>query len=128
MAWKSCSKAKAALAASFGLVCGVAFSPALATDDSAQNESAITAEVETILSLAGDPAYGAYLGGECVTCHRSSGAAPGIPPIAGLPRDYFVVALVEYRAGLRDNEVMRTTAARLKDDEIAALAAHFAAD
>lgn len=88
---------------------------------------AVDGAVEAILALSGDPAYGAYLGGECVTCHRASAAAPGIPQIAGLPKDHFVRALVEYRAGLRDNEVMRTTAARLKDDEIAALAAHFAA-
>lgn len=96
--------------------------------DRQAGEAAVDGEVEAILALPGDPAYGAYLGGECVTCHRASGTAPGIPQIAGLPRNHFVRALVEYRSGLRDNEVMRTTAGRLKDDEIAALAAHFAAD
>ncbi len=90
----------------------------------ADAEPEVAGEVETILALGGDPAYGAYLAGECVTCHRASGGA-GIPQIAGLPADYFVTALVEYRNGLRDNEVMVTTASRLGDAEIAALAAHF---
>ncbi|WP_439604810.1 c-type cytochrome [Shinella sp.] len=84
------------------------------------------AAAQAILALAGDPAYGAYLAGECVTCHRPSGG-PGIPAIAGLPADYLVLALVEYRLALRDNEVMVTTAARLGDADIAALAAHFSA-
>lgn len=101
---------------------------ALATHAHAEtSDPALLAEAETIAAIAGDPAYGQYLGGECVTCHRQSGAAPGIPPIAGLPKDHFVLALVEYRAGARDNEVMVTTARRLSDEEIAALAAHFAA-
>ncbi len=90
----------------------------------ADAEPAVAGDVETILAITGDPAYGAYLAGECVTCHRASGGA-GIPQIAGLPADYFVTALVEYRSGLRDNEVMVTTASRLGDAEIAALAAHF---
>ena len=81
-------------------------------------------EAAAILELRGDPAYGAYLAGECVTCHRPSGS-PGIPPIAGLDPTLFVTALVEFRRGDRHNEVMRTTASRLGDAEIAALAAHF---
>lgn len=84
------------------------------------------AVVAAILALSGDRDYGAYLAGECVTCHRASGG-DGIPPIAGLPADYLVNAIVEYRVGLRDNEVMVSRAAALGDEEVAALAAHFAA-
>jgi len=120
--WPTTGRYRAWLTACF--VLSAAGHPGMAGQTSADN---IEAEVEAILAISADPAYGAYLGGECATCHRASGAAPGIPQIAGLPRDHFVLALVEYRAGLRDNDVMRTTAARLKDDEIAALAAHFAA-
>lgn len=98
---------------------------AMADEDAPSDETAAT--VSAILAIEADPAFGAYLAGECVTCHRASGAAPGIPPIAGLAAETFVTALVEYRAGIRENEVMRTTAARLKDEEIAALAAHFSA-
>jgi cytochrome c len=81
--------------------------------------------VDAILSIDGDPAYGEYLGGECVTCHRRSGPADGIPQISGISDEHFVRAMVEYREKIRTNEVMRTTAARLSDEEIAALAAHF---
>lgn len=83
--------------------------------------------VSAILAMEADPAYGAYLAGECVTCHRQSGGSDGIPPIVGLSAEEMVTALVEYRAGIRDNEVMTVRAARLADEEIAALAAHFAA-
>lgn len=79
-----------------------------------------------ILALDGDAAFGEYLGGECVTCHQSSSAGGTIPPIAGLPVDHTVRALVEYKLGLRANEVMRLMTARLEADEIAALAAYFA--
>lgn len=100
-------------------VAGAAFA-----DTDTSTEAAAAGAAGAILALGGDPAYGAYLAGECVTCHRASGGA-GIPQIAGLPADYLVLALVEYRLALRDNEVMVTTAARLGDAEIAALAAHF---
>ena len=91
---------------------------------------ALTLEAEhavtRILSLEGDPAYGEYLGGECVTCHRQSGGSSRIPPIRGLPADYTVQALVEYKLGIRENEVMKLMTARLAEDEIASLAAYFA--
>lgn len=87
--------------------------------------SAIDATVEAIIAIDGDPAYGEYLGGECATCHRRSAPAEGIPQINGIDENHFVRAMVEYREKIRTNEVMRTTAARLSDEEIAALAAHF---
>lgn len=82
--------------------------------------------VAAIVSVTADPAYGEYLAGDCITCHRRSGPADGIPPIAGLPVEHFVKALVEYRLRIRDNEVMTVRASRLSDEEIAALAHHFA--
>lgn len=82
--------------------------------------------VQRILAIDADPAYGEYLAGECATCHRREGADANIPPIAGLPREHFTRALVEYKTGLRTNEVMKLMTDRLGDAEIAALAAHFA--
>ena len=78
---------------------------------------------EEVFALAGDPAYGEYLGAECAQCH-SNGAA-GSPVIDGLDRRYFITAMHEYRARARENETMRLIAARLSDEEIAALAAYF---
>lgn len=77
---------------------------------------------------AADIALGEYLAGECTACHRlSGGPIGGIPAIAGLPADQIAEALMEYKAGKRDNDVMRNIAARLGFDDMAALAAYFAA-
>lgn len=76
----------------------------------------------------GDPAYGEYLSAQCVTCHRAPATAHdgNIPPIVGLPSPAFVEALLAYRNGQRDNQVMRNVTSTLGDEEIAALAAYFA--
>ena len=78
-----------------------------------------------LLAIPGDPEYGAYLAGECITCHRGDGAAEGIPSITGWPHDDFVIALQAYKHGKREHPVMQLVAGRLSDEEIAALAAHF---
>lgn len=80
---------------------------------------------DIVLKIDGDPAFGEYLAGECVTCHQASGHADGIPSIVGLPKDYFVRSLFEYRTNVRSNEVMKLRVANLANDEIAALAAYF---
>lgn len=82
--------------------------------------------VTAILSEQADPDYGEYLGAECVTCHQRSGVSDGIPAIVGLPIDYAVQALVEYKLGIRTNDVMQLMTKRLANAEIAALAAYFA--
>ena len=104
------------------VVVSLGLSAALAAKDM----TAVDTAVEAIRAIDGDPAYGEYLGGECVTCHRRSGPTEGIPRINGISDAHFVRAMVEYREKIRTNEVMRTTASRLSDEEIAALAAHFA--
>lgn len=76
-------------------------------------------------SPAGDPAYGEYLSGECVTCHQLSGHVDGIPAIVGWPPEMFIIVLTEYKVGIRHNPAMRTIAERLGDAEMAALAAYF---
>ncbi|MCI5076534.1 c-type cytochrome [Oricola sp.] len=81
---------------------------------------------DIVLAMEGDPDYGEYLAGECVTCHQASGHADGIPSIVGLPRDYFITALFEYKTNVRRNEVMKLRVANLANEEIAALAAYFA--
>ncbi len=78
-----------------------------------------------ILAFEGDPEYGAYLAGECITCHRMDGTVEGIPSITGWPLDDFVIALHAYKGGKRVHPVMQMVAGRLSDEEIAALAAHF---
>ena len=79
----------------------------------------------SILAIKGDPEYGAYLSGECTTCHRLSGEDDGIPSIVGWHVEDFVTALHAYKNGYRPHEVMGMVAKRLSEEEIAALAAYF---
>lgn len=78
-----------------------------------------------ILAIVGDPDYGEYLSGECVTCHQASGADKGIPSITGWPADVFVTVMHAYKTEARPHPVMRMMAGKLSDEEIAALAAYF---
>lgn len=78
----------------------------------------------TQAATAADLAYGEYLAGECVACHRQ-GAEAGIPPIDVLPAQDFIRALHEYRDGKRDHALMQNVAKSLGDAEIEALAAYF---
>jgi cytochrome c len=78
-----------------------------------------------ILATVGDPDYGEYLSGECVTCHQASGANEGIPSITGWPQEDFVLAMHAYKAEIRPHPVMRMIAGRLSNEEIAGLAAYF---
>lgn len=80
-----------------------------------------------ILALKGDPEYGEYLSSECTTCHRADGADEGIPSIVLWPEEDFVVAMHAYKSNRRAHPVMNMVAGRLSDEEIAALAAYFAA-
>lgn len=77
-------------------------------------------------SQAGDlEDYGEYLSSECSTCHRLDAFEGGIPPLGHLPRDYFVIAMKEYRTGQRLNPAMVSVANSLNDEEIEALAAYY---
>lgn len=87
--------------------------------------NAALAMTPKIAALEADPDYGQYLSGDCVTCHQISGNAEGIPSIIGLPKNYFITALLEYKFDIRDNKVMKLRVANLSDEEIAALAAYF---
>lgn len=78
-----------------------------------------------VLAIEGDPAYGAYLASECVTCHQASGADEGIPSITGWPIEIFVTVLHAYKNEHRPHPVMQMIARNLSDEEIAALAAYF---
>ena len=70
-----------------------------------------------------DLGYGEYLAGECVTCHRKSGA--GIPQINGVEAEAFVTIMKAYRSKELDNKVMQMMAGRLDDEQIISLAAYF---
>lgn len=95
------------------------------TSPASASEGQAPGFVTEILKIDGDVAYGEYLSGDCVTCHQVTGQAEGIPSIVGIPKDYFIRALVEYKTNVRTNEVMKNRVANLNNEEIAALAAYF---
>ncbi|UUX97182.1 c-type cytochrome [Aquabacterium sp. J223] len=65
----------------------------------------------------------------CTACHGEDGNAPvpGFPSIAGQPRLFIDNQLLMMREGLRDVPAMKPVLEGMTDDEIAALARHFAA-
>lgn len=78
-----------------------------------------------ILGIAGDPDYGEYLSGTCVTCHQVDGSEQGLPSITGWPQAAFVTVMHAYKNKHRENPVMQQFAGALSNEEIAALAAYF---
>lgn len=65
----------------------------------------------------------------CAACHGPNGNAPveQFPSIAGQPRVFLENTLVLIREGLREVPAMQPVMAGMSDDEIIALAKHFAA-
>ncbi|MBX2838050.1 MAG: cytochrome c [Gammaproteobacteria bacterium] len=65
----------------------------------------------------------------CASCHGETGVAiaPLYPNLAGQYESYLVHALKAYRSGDRANAIMMPMAAALTDEDIANLAAYYAA-
>jgi len=67
----------------------------------------------------------------CQSCHGSKGegAITDTPALAGMPPEYFIKTMQEYRDGIRTNDVfsrMRLIAKELSDAEIEAMAHYYA--
>ena len=78
---------------------------------------------------AGDVKAGRQKALQCQTCHGMDGASkmPEAPSLAGQSEIYLVKSLQDYRSGARKNEMMSIVIETLKDQDIADLAAYFAA-
>ena len=78
---------------------------------------------------AGDVKAGRQKALQCQACHGLDGTAkmPEAPNLAGQSEAYLVKSLKDYRGGARKNEIMSIVAQSLKDEDIADLAAYFAA-
>ncbi len=96
-----------------------------ANDPNTAQKNPIPGFTAAVLKLDGDREYGEYLSGECVTCHQVSGHADGIPSIVGIPKEYFITSLFEYKSNIRSNDVMKLRVENLTNEEVAALAAYF---
>ena len=77
----------------------------------------------------GDAAAGRHKALQCQTCHGLDGLAklPEAPHLAGQPEPYLVKALNDYRHGIRKHNMMTIVVAPLTDQDVADLAAYYAA-
>jgi len=78
---------------------------------------------------AGDVKAGRQKALQCQTCHGLDGLSkiPEAPNIAGNPEPYLAKQLDAFRKGERKNEMMSVVAQALSDQDIADLAAYYAA-
>jgi cytochrome c553 len=88
-----------------------------------------------LLPLASAPAAGGGVAAgrrkalQCQTCHGLDGLSklPDAPHLAGQPEQYLVKSLNEYRSGARKHDMMTLVAKALSDQDVADLAAYYAA-
>jgi cytochrome c553 len=78
---------------------------------------------------AGDVAAGRKKATACQTCHGLDGLSkmPDAPNIAGDPEEYLVRQLTAFKKGERKNEMMSIVVQPLSDQDVADLAAYYAA-
>jgi len=78
---------------------------------------------------AGDVKAGRQKALQCQACHGMDGTAkiPEAPNLAGQSEVYLVKSLQDYRSGARKNDMMSIVIQSLKDQDMADLAAYFAA-
>ena len=84
------------------------------------------------ITLEGNAERGAVIGETCKGCHGIPGyfnASPAyhVPKLGGQNADYIEVALQGYRRGTRGHDTMQAQASSLTDQDIADVAAFFAA-
>jgi sulfide dehydrogenase cytochrome subunit len=64
----------------------------------------------------------------CNTCHGYDGVSQGATPsLRGLPPSYFTQAMRDFREGRRTATIMDRLARAYSDEEVAAVAAYYAA-
>lgn len=80
-------------------------------------------------AAGGDTKAGRQKAMQCQTCHGLDGQSrlPDAPNLAGQTEVYLVKALKDYRGGARKNDMMSLVVRNLKDEDIADLAAYYAA-
>jgi cytochrome c553 len=78
---------------------------------------------------AGNVTAGRQKALQCQTCHGLDGLSkmPESPNIAGSPEQYLVRQLNAFRKGERKNEMMTVVVQQLSDQDVADLAAYYAA-
>jgi sulfide dehydrogenase cytochrome subunit len=76
---------------------------------------------------AAQPSSTAVLAGTCANCHGTAGrSAGGMPSLAGQPEAYLVQQMQAFRDGKRPATIMHQLAKGYTDEQIQALAKHYA--
>src|SRR5215475_12209087 len=90
---------------------------------------ALIAAAAAQTAAAADVKAGRQKALQCQTCHGLDGQAklPDAPNLAGQNEVYLAKALKDYRSGARQHEMMSVVSRVLKDEDIADLAAYYAA-
>ena len=71
---------------------------------------------------------GRYLAANCANCHGTSGVSQGaMPSLAGQDANYLAQQMRQFRDGTRPATIMHQLAKGYSDEQIVAIAAHFAA-
>jgi cytochrome c553 len=83
----------------------------------------------TAYAQAPSAAQARSLAASCAACHGTNGQAqPGMIALAGLPQEVIAQKMLDFKAGrLPAASIMHQLAKGYTDDEINAIAAHFAA-
>ena len=91
--------------------------------------AAVAAGIVALPAQAGDARAGRAKAVTCQGCHGLDGLSkhPEAPNLAGQIENYLAKSLAEYRSGERKNEMMTIAARDLSDEDIANLAAFYAA-
>jgi cytochrome c553 len=78
---------------------------------------------------AGNVATGRRKALQCQTCHGLDGLSklPEAPNLGGQPEPYLVKSLNDFRQGVRKNDMMSLVVQQLSDQDVADLAAFYAA-
>ena len=77
---------------------------------------------------AADMAKGEKLAAKCSGCHGKAGEGKGKnPPVAGMDAAAHVKALQDYKSGAREHKSMMRAVAKLSDQDMADIAAYYAA-
>lgn len=89
----------------------------------------VLAVVAGVSQAAGDAAAGQAKSAMCAACHGADGNSPVAmyPKLAGQGEKYLAKQLRDFRGGVRANPIMMGMAAGLSDQDIADLAAFYAA-
>jgi cytochrome c553 len=99
------------------------------TGTSASTSSAMPVDVRGFRIMSGGAPAAADKAAVCGACHGADGNAiiPGYPSLAGQPADYLYLQLTSFANGWRINPIMQAQVAALKDQDLRALAIHYAA-